>query len=1178
MFHCYARTVGFTFLGFLFLASNASAGQPPLELILSDDSTILIDVNTADAFQVREVTEQGTTWTALEIPEYGFTTRIGAPRLPVLRSLIDIPRGATWSVSIESPVYREMPIVSPVLPLQPSRPKTGEPAPAFAYDATAYQQAGYLEVNPATVVEAGILRGHRLAQFSVVAADYDPARGMVRVLESARVRILLDGPKDATADQPPARLASVVLDRIVADATLNGAHNRYVPAGEIGYLVISTPGFYANADLAALLTWKVQRGFHVTHVSTNETGATKELIKAYIQNAYDTWPIPPTFVLLVGDSPDIPHWVGIGADSPATDLNYTMLAGSDYLPDLALGRLAVSDGTDLYNIVAKELNFERVEWTGNNDWEKHATFMASEDNYGVSEGTHNFVIANHLDPTGYSSDKLYVHTYNATTQQVRDAFNAGRSQGTYSGHGAETYWADGPVFYQSDVNALTNTVYPLVQSYSCLTGKFSTSECFGETWIRAEHGAVAFFGSSVTSYWTEDDILEKKLYQGFYDDQNPGEVDQTWIGGMTIYAKLKYYDYFGNVPTTRRYFEMYNILGDASVDVWTAVPISPTVDAPETLLAGQTGFEVTVAGTPNAMIAARKEEGGNDIFVSAWTDANGHATLNLGEPLAPGILNLAVTAHDCVPHFATIEVIQPSGPYLVFAGCAVHDPDGDSDFQADAGEEIDLELALENIGIDGATGVSATIASVDPYVQIATPTHDFADIPAGGVETSLEPYGIEVAGNAPDQHVVPFTVAAEANEGQWQCDFSLTVQAPILSAAGNSIDDSAPLGNGNGCADPGETFYLQLWVGNAGHSDARSLSATLACENPAVRILDASGECLHAPVGGNGLLGSFEVEILPSCPNPATLLFGASLNGANGFAAILDYEIAVGSWVDDAEADRGWSLGVPEDNATTGLWVRAEPVGTTYNGAPAQTEYDHTPDPASLCFVTGNGTPGGAAGDSDVDGGKTTLLSPTFALGDAVTATVEYWRWYTNNLGNNGGQDWWDVDATADGLNWVHLERTQSSANSWTFFSFNLGDFIPLTDLVRIRFVAADDAPGSLVEAAVDDFTLNVIRTPATDVPSAGSKLADGLITLTPNPIRGASTISYTVGQSTHVRLGLYDISGRLVWSLVDRVVGPTEHHVPLDPNEGGALPSGVYFLRFETPGLLEVRQVTVLK
>ena len=103
--------------------------------------------------------------------------------------------------------------------------------------------------------------------------------------------------------------------------------------------------------------------------------------------------------------------------------------------------------------------------------------MASQDNYGISEGTHNYVVANYMDPAGFTCLKLYCHTYSATTQQVRDAFNTGQLYGIFSGHGSVTSWADGPPFTQSHVNGLTNYgMYPFVASFACLTGQYTYAE------------------------------------------------------------------------------------------------------------------------------------------------------------------------------------------------------------------------------------------------------------------------------------------------------------------------------------------------------------------------------------------------------------------------------------------------------------------------------------------------------------------------------------------------------------------------------------------------------------------------------------------------------------------------------------------------------------------------------
>ncbi len=74
---------------------------------------------------------------------------------------------------------------------------------------------------------------------------------------------------------------------------------------------------------------------------------------------------------------------------------------------------------------------------------------------------------------------------------------------------------------------------------------------------------------------------------------------------------------------------------------------------------------------------------------------------------------------------------------------------------------------------------------------------------------------------------------------------------------------------------------------------------------------------------------------------------------------------------DTFETDTGWTAGIPGDTASTGQWVRVDPIGTT-----AQPENDVTPAPGAACFVTGQGPVDGGDGVADVDGGATTLLSP----------------------------------------------------------------------------------------------------------------------------------------------------------------------------------------------------------
>ena len=133
--------------------------------------------------------------------------------------------------------------------------------------------------------------------------------------------------------------------------------------------------------------------------------------------------------------------------------------------------------------------------------------------------------------------------------------------------------------------------------------------------------------------------------------------------------------------------------------------------------------------------------------------------------------------------------------------------------------------------------------------------------------------------------------------------------------------------------------------------------------------------------------------------------------------------------------------------------------------------------------MTENSNNPNSPGQSDVDGGKTTLFSPIYDLSDYSGAIVSYWNWYTNNQGNNPGNDLWKVDISSDsGNSWINLESSSSSNNFWVQKQFYINDYIENLESVQFRFIAEDifyendnGSGGSLVEAALDDFTIQVL-------------------------------------------------------------------------------------------------------
>ena len=108
-------------------------------------------------------------------------------------------------------------------------------------------------------------------------------------------------------------------------------------------------------------------------------GVTTTAIKNYIKDAWLTWDIPPTFVLLVGDVADIPNFVGVGNNNPATDLYYATMTDPDYIPDLGIGRFSVTTPAEASALVEKTVDYEKLLISGTT-WLPKAVFMASEDN------------------------------------------------------------------------------------------------------------------------------------------------------------------------------------------------------------------------------------------------------------------------------------------------------------------------------------------------------------------------------------------------------------------------------------------------------------------------------------------------------------------------------------------------------------------------------------------------------------------------------------------------------------------------------------------------------------------------------------------------------------------------------------------------------------------------------
>lgn len=172
---------------------------------------------------------------------------------------------------------------------------------------------------------------------------------------------------------------------------------------------------------------------------------------------------------------------------------------------------------------------------------------------------------------------------------------------------------------------------------------------------------------------------------------------------------------------------------------------------------------------------------------------------------------------------------------------------------------------------------------------------------------------------------------------------------------------------------------------------------------------------------------------------------------------------------DDFETSTGWT---GSGDATDGQWSIGIPAGGGDRGDPPTDG-----DGSGRCLLTDN-----VDGNSDVDGGSTIATSPVF---DASTASgeeaiISYYRWYSNDTGDNAQADIFEVEVSNNGgSTWTDLETVgptgPEAQGGWIFQQFNLGDVISLTNQMQVRFIASDLGGGSIVEAGVDGFTIQIV-------------------------------------------------------------------------------------------------------
>jgi len=1218
------------------LVETAGADAPPSARVVTsgpDGTTIQVEV---PGFAVER--DAGHRGVSIALPGAGRLDRAGLPDLPALSYYVAIPPAGSARleiVSVDETVLDGYD-VAPAVPFRTD----GEPAREVP-DGAAYTRNALYPEAVAVLGEPVVFRDLRLARVEVRPVRANPVTGELHVATDLTLRVVPEAGPTVNEKEVVRSWRSAVFEPFYESIVLNYDELPRAETRRGSYLVISNDSFAAAAE--PLVEWKNQRGVETMLVTLSEIDPTPSAadIHAYIQTAYSTWDNPPDYVLLVGDAASggygtLPTWYHDG--NPA-DHPYSELEGSDYLPEVIVGRIPTDSPSETAVAVMKVLEYERDCGAADQGWYERGLAVAG--NYGaspppVTPRLTTLRVREMMFDYGYSQVDTVYYPPVTTGGPITDAIDAGVGVVNYRGWGGATGWYY-PEFLVADINNLSNgTMLPIMTSCVCGTGNFDgyTDPAFGEAWIRAGSpgdlkGGPAFYGPS--EFWTHTK-WNNAVDGGFYDAMLLDEVDS--FGQAALASKLCLIENYPQYTPPDSldewqqnvdfYFNVYNVLGDPELQLRTRTPESFVVSHETGVALGCNTLTVSAtdasgAPVPGAEVAVWQEDVLHEVRA---LDGAKSVRMPIAEAEAGDVL-VTVSARGYKPYTGAATVAQEAG-YVGWFGHDIDDNEagpshGNNDGVVNPGEIIEIDLTLKNYGTQTAGAVECYLSQP---IEGPTAPLDYGTMGPGATITQRFTVEIPASLDEGDEYVLG--VVAISGRARWTSELRLVIGAPVLSLYSVMVD-------GDGVLDPGETASVTVALSNGGTLDATSVSGTLSGPASGLTVVDGSGTWGTVPAGST------------------------ASNGGDTFTVTAAPDMAVGHDVTltlDLAGD--WGLGqfvmVP---VTVGVPTTTSPLGPDTYGYYAyddtDTGFTETPtyswielDPS----YGGSGTDLGLGNDESAN----VTLPFTFtyygedytelgvcsngwaALGGVPEWEYAFWNWsipfalgpdamvapfwddidpvqhggkvLTRSMGDGrfvvewsrAGVDYDMIDqtfeivfydpavyptATGDGeilFQYHEIHNTHVEKNFSTVGIENPEQ----TDGILYSYcnIYPDEAAPLASGRAILFTTDPPDGYPSTDVPDGVGPRRVLLQDARPNPFNPVTTIAFGLPETADATVRIFDVTGRLVRTLHDGVREAGMHRVVWDgtSESGDDVASGVYYCRLEALGESHSTSMVLLK
>lgn len=849
---------------------------------LASQSNRQVDLNVSlENYVLEEVLVNNEKMDAVFIPGVFLPGDEGAPDLPVFSRYIAVPQGATIKVNIDR--KRSESNQNVLIAPAPMIPKDDEPGPLVRRkNQLIYQKNAFYPENIIQVSERKKIRGVDMYLISISPFQYNPVTKELLTHRDLEIIVEFEGGNGHFGED---RLRSRYWEPIIRDMAINQAsippiQNKKISARadyECEYLIIVPDDNTFKAWADSIKLFRTKEGILTRVMTTTEIGGnTTSAIESYVNNAYNTWSVPPAAVLLLGDYGTSGNTIvsPIYDNYCASDNIYADV-DNDHMPDIVFARMTAQNATHLETMISKFLNYERnpptnpdfydhpitaMGWQterwfqlcseivagyfenakGKSPVRENAIYQGNPDGGTWSTATNTSTIINYFGSNGlqYIPDTPdYLDDWGGNPSRINNDINDGAFMLQHRDHGFEQGWGE-PAYTSSDIDGLNNEDLTFVFSVNCLTGKFNMGgECFTEKFHRHEYGALGLIAATEVSYSFVNDVFVWGMYDNLWPDFMPAfgtTPESRDVRPAFGNAAGKYFLQQSNWPYNTSNKEVtYNLFhhhGDAFTVVYYEVPQYLSVIHDEVVLSGMDVFNITANQGSFICLSV-----GDNILATA--EATG-SPMDISFPAQETgtFIDIVITKQNYYRYQNQLEVIPPDGPYCMYKSHSLNDSLGNNNNKADFDEDVFINIGVKNLGIEDAINVTTTISTSSPFVDFIDDTEVFDTIMQDEICLADKAYKIHLSNAIPDQTQVKIDLLASDEQNRsWESKFFFVVSAPKLTIGDILVDDSE-IGNNNGRLDPGETAYLKVKTTNKGHCIAKNVVCTLTAFNQFITV------------------------------------------------------------------------------------------------------------------------------------------------------------------------------------------------------------------------------------------------------------------------------------------------------------------------------------------------------